>query len=195
MSQFSALWRSFSCGQLHKLLDEEYRDTNLPMMLHTTGNDVHDGNAHIDQYFTFLAVVYWKKLPAWVPKVFGNSSPDSVAYAQVQVFLPKARIEWWKDPPPPRWIGGVPGELPDLPPDTEYPDQPSDDRPWIIRREAIPQSWDLWNQQWTCQLAPTTVSNLATILHTTPPSLAGTDFALPDFGGLSAEDIGRISTH
>ena len=196
MSQFSALWRSFSCGQLHKLLNEEYHDSNLPMMIRTEGSDVQDGNSHIDQNFTFLAVVYWKKLPESLPKIFSNSTPDSVAYAEVQVFLPLARIEWWQDPPPPRWIGGVPGELPDLPADVpdEEPEAP-DERPWIIRRQAIPQSWDLWNQQWTCQLAPTTVSNLATILRTTPPSLAGTDFKLPDFGSLSADDIGRISTH
>ena len=195
MSQFSALWRSFTCGQVHKLLEEEYPDTNLPMMIRTEGSDVPDGNVHIDQFFTFLAVVYWKKVPEWLPRIFRTQSPDSVAYAEVQVFLPQARIEWWQDPPRVVEIGGVPGEFPPLPPDTEYPDLPPDNRPWIIRREAIPQSWDLWNQQWTCQLAPTTVSNLGTILRTRPPCLVGTNFSLPDFGGLNADDIGRISAH
>ncbi len=196
MSQFAALWRSFACGQLHKLLDEEYPDKNLPMMIGTTGSDVLDGNSHIDQHFTFLAVVYWKYLQESLPKIFSNSTePDSVAFAQVQVFLPLSRIEWWQDPPPPRWIGGVPGDLPDMPMENEYPEPPEADRPWRIRRQAIPQSWDLWNQQWTCQLTPTTISNLATILHTTPPVLAEAGFKLPDFSNLKAEELGRINTH
>ena len=196
MSQFAALWRSFACGQLHKLLDEEYPDTNLPMMIGATGKNVQDGNAHIDRYFTFLAVVYWKNLPESLPKIFSDSTePDAVAFAQVQVFLPLSRIEWWQDPPPPRWIGGVPGDLPDMPLENEYPEPPEADRPWRIRRQEIPQSWDLWNQQWTCQLTPTTISNLATILHTTPPGLAEADFKLPDFSNLKAEEIGRINTH
>lgn len=195
MSQFASLWRSFSCGQLHKLLDEEYRDTNLPMMIRTEGSDVQDGNSHIDQYFTFLAVVYWKKMPESFSAIFSRSAaPDAVAYAEVQMFLPLARIEWWKDPPRPTWIGGVPGELPDRPADVPDPDPQPDDRHWVIRREKIPQSWDLWNQQWTCQLAPTTVPNLAEILRTPPPGVGG-DFTLPDFRSLSSGDIGRINTH
>ena len=63
MSQFGALWRSFTCGQLHKLLDEEYPNTNLPMMIRTEGSQVQNANTEIDQNFTFLAVVYWKKAP------------------------------------------------------------------------------------------------------------------------------------
>lgn len=196
MSRFSTLWRSFTCGQKEKLLKEEYPTTNLPMMLRTEGKDILDSNSHLDQHFTFLAVTYWKKLPGILPKIFSSSTPDSVTYATVQVFLPLARIEWWQ---PSRGgsyrIGGVPGEFPPLPPKSEPPAPPSDDRPWKIRRQPIPQTWNLWNQQWTCQLAPTTLPNLVEILRTKPPGSDVENFQLPDFSNLSPTKIGTISTH
>ncbi len=196
MSRFSSLWRSFTCGQKEKLLKEEYPTTNLPMMLRTEGEDILDSNAHIDQHFTFLAVAYWRKLPGIMPRIFSSSTPDSVTYATVQVFLPLARIEWWL---PPRGgsyqIGGVPGEFPPLPAESEPGDESDDERTWIIRRQPFPQTWDLWNQQWTCQLAPTTMTNLAEILRTTPPGSGLDNYQLPDFSNLSPAEIGTISTH
>lgn len=195
MSQFSALWRSFTCGQLHKLLYEEYFDKNLPMVIRTKVEDVHDGNAYLDQNFTFVGIAYWKELPEILPGLFKNPlAHDAVAYAQVRVFVPRARIEWWRPSPDPVEIGGVPGEFPHLPVESA---SDADEGTWKIRRQPSPQQWDLWNQHWTCQLTPTTVPTLTSILRTQPQlvDFSGTNFALPDLGNISTEDIGKISPH
>ncbi len=39
MSQFFNLWVTATCAQLNRLLEEEYRDTNLPMMLRRTDDN------------------------------------------------------------------------------------------------------------------------------------------------------------
>ena len=192
MSQFGALWRSFSCGQLNKLLNEEYPDTNLPFMIRTDQSDLAANGTDIEQHFTFLGVAYWKKPVELMPKIFTNPLlHDAVAYAEVKVFVPKGRIEWWV-PPQYSQLGGVPGEFPDIP--SEYDEY---EKQWVLRRRPVPQEWDLWNQHWVCQLAPTTLSNLATILQSTPPlpAFAEANFMLPNFGNLSTEEIGRISPH
>ena len=74
MSQFGALWRSFTCGYLNQLLDE-YTDRNLPFVIRTEANEVTDANAELDQHFTFLGVAYWKKPAVFAPKVFSQSDP------------------------------------------------------------------------------------------------------------------------
>lgn len=39
MSQFSNLWRIFTCGQLKRLLEEEYPDTNMPFQIRDEVSD------------------------------------------------------------------------------------------------------------------------------------------------------------
>ena len=206
MCQFGSLWRSFTCGYLHQLLDEEYPDRNLPFVIRTEADEVVDGNAHLEQNFTFLGVVYWKKPREFLPKVLKNPMEnDAVAYAEVRLFIPRQRLVWHHI-----WggggggsmtpIGGVPGEFPTLP--DESPPEPgvggdAGGGRWVVGREGVPADWTLINQRWTCQLAPATQPALAAILQTTPslPGFAGENIILPKLGNLSSDDIGRISTH
>jgi hypothetical protein len=200
MSQFGALWRSFTSGHLKSLLDEEYPDTNLPFMIRTERRDIVDRNWHLDRFFSFVAVTYWKKVPEMIPGVFDNpTASDSQAYAEVRLFVPRSRLIWIRrrhrstvEP-----IGGVPGDFPPMP-GLEDTDSSADRGAgsWIVGRRSIPQQWDLLNQYWTCQLVPATQASLSEILQTQPPLKAGNqDFVLPNLGGLDSEDLGRISPH
>ena len=59
MSQFGALWRAFTCGQLEKLF-AEYATQNLPQMIRQpSGPGMPLGD--LQQYYCFVGVVYWKK--------------------------------------------------------------------------------------------------------------------------------------
>lgn len=207
MCQFAALWRSFTCGQLKRLLEEEYACVNLPHVIRTEKDEVVDANRHLEQNFTFVGVAYWRKGPQLLPGLFRNPMEnDAVAYAEVRVFIPRRRLVW-------RWhggggggggggipIGGVPGEFPTLSsvgdpgPGTGGRDGPGY---WRVGRQGVPTHWDLLNQHWTCQLAPATQSSLTTILQTVPPlpSFGGEDFVLPNLGNLGPQDIGLISPH
>ncbi|NQU26476.1 MAG: Tad domain-containing protein [Candidatus Nealsonbacteria bacterium] len=200
MSQFGTLWRSFTSGQLKKLLDE-YPYTNLPFMIRTERADMADPNWHLDRFFTFVAVTYWKNVPERMPGVFENpTQSDSQAYAAVRLFIPRSRLIWiWHRPggsssPP---IGGVPGDFPPLPGmDTTGSSAPRGPGAWLVGRQGVPTQWDLLNQHWTCQLVPATQSSLCDILQTQPPPGDGNeDFVLPNLGGIDSEDIGRISPH
>ncbi len=196
MSQFSKLWRSFTCGQLNKLLNEEYPTQNLPMLIHTAGEDVQDGNSHLNQFFSFVGVAYWKKPSAALPGLFVDpSSSDRIAYAQVQIFVPTARIAWERITTPENDIGGVPADFPDVL--DALATSTATEETWAIRRQSTPQEWNLWSQVWTCQLTPTTQTALPTILRTDPQlsGISGNSFSLPDLSNLGTEEIGKISPH
>ena len=198
MSQFSALWRSFTCGYLNRLLEEEYPNSNLPHMIRVEQDEVVAPIAHLEEDFTFLGVAYWQRLPEILPGLFRSPlEGDAVAYAQVRVFVPHRRLVWhWLHPYGGRTpIGGVPGEFPDLP-DEELPEPEGEGR-WIVGRQHVPDHWDLLNEHWTVQLVPSTTQNLAVILQTEPavPDFDSTHIRLPNLGDLTTEDIGRISPH
>jgi len=204
MCQFSTLWRSFTCGYLSDLLDKEYPHSNLPFQIRTPPGAMGNVNAHIEQCYMFVGVVYWRKLPQALPGLFRNPMDnDGVAFAQVQVFLPTQRLEW-------HWIGaggggggqtpigGVPGEFPPLP--GEPPTGPTGGGGpgrWVVGRQGIPTSWDLLTQHWNCQLVPATGPNLNVILQSVPPLPAfnGVNLTLPNLGGLDTRDIEQISFH
>jgi hypothetical protein len=212
MSQFGTGWRGFTCGYLNHLLNVEYPNTNLPHVIrapvpHPTQVvpclcEAPGGNEYLEQTFTFLGTVYWKALPALAPKLFQNATQsDNVAYAEVRVFVPVARLEWhWWEPWEFFHIGGAPGDFGDPVGDDFTGDDGSGDQPqghWIIRRQPVPTHWDLINQHWVAQLAPATHPRLADVLQTPPPlaEFAAADLQLPALGGVSSADIGRISPH
>jgi len=209
MCQFGALWRSFSSGQLKKLL-EEYPHSNLPHVIRTQKSQVIDANEHLDQDFTFLAVVYRRKLPEMVPKLFHNpmknellaQENDMLAYAAVRMFVPRQRLVWQSyrqgQPSDSIPLGGVPGEFLDSSVSSEPPSPGNEERDrWVVGRQGVPTHWDLLNQHWTCQLVPAAISNLSTILQTPPPvSFSDGEMVVPpNFGPLSSEDIARVSPH
>ena len=210
MCQFARLWRSFTCGYLNKLLDEEYPTTNLPHLIRKPGGEVSGGevepgglrNPYLERNFTFLAVTYWRRLPELLPGLFRNpTESDAVAYAEVRMFIPRRRLRWYLYGPgggaPPDPIGGIGGQFPDLP--SGDPGVPGGDGAgyWVVGRQHLPTGWHLFNQHWTCQLVPTAQPALATILQTPPPlpEFAEEQIRLPRLGGVDSYDIGRISPH
>ena len=95
MSQFSGLWRSFTCGYLEHLLNVEYPKTNLPMVIYEDPAATANPTATLAKNYTFVGVVYWKKLPESLPGLFHNPlEADDQAFAEVHLFIPRDRLEW-----------------------------------------------------------------------------------------------------
>ncbi len=197
MSRFSSLWRSFTCGQLEHLLQEN-ETRNLPFLIRETRDEIINANDHLDRHFTFIGVAYWRPMRAILPGLFRHPlTADTVTFAQVRVFVPRKRLVWmYIVPGSDNPLGGIPGDFPELPSDDEATPPPGGGH-WEVVRQPVPEHWDLWNQHWTCQLTPATVDSLPAILQTRPPlpEFAGWDVQLPNLGGLSAADIQRISPH
>ena len=202
MCQFSGLWRSFTCGYLEELLDKEYPKTNLPMVIYESPAQTANSNATLDKHYTYISVVYWKKLPEAAPKLFQNPlDADDQAFAEVHLFIPRRRLAWVKpggeggNQSP---LGGVPGELAygavTAPGNSNA--GPGNTH-WFVGRVGGPAEWDLLNQSWNCQLAPATNSALPTVLQSSPdlPEFSSGDYKLPNLGGLSSEDLQQISPH
>jgi len=204
MCQFAAAWRNFTCGYLEHLLNVEYPNANLPHVIRAEVPPIGSTQAcndYLDRDFTFLGVAYWRELPALMGRVFrAPTESDSVAFAQVRVFVPRARLVWdyvipgrFRLP-----IGGAPGD--GFPPvdgiDGPEP-PPSGEGHWVVRRQGVPTHWDLLNQHWTCQLVPATHPSLLAIIQTPPPlpEFADASIRLPRLVGLDSAQIGRISTH
>lgn len=140
MSQFGALWRGFTQGQLERLLEEEYPDRNAPCVLRVDVAEEFDLNQLLERDFMFLGVVYWRPMPERLPGLFRNPlDGDDTAFAQVYLTPPKARlVRSWS-------------------------------RPWWVGRQNSPAHWDLMNQNWGVQLVPATARTAPEIVQTPPP--------------------------
>ncbi len=210
MCQFSNLWRSFTCGYLNQLLEQEYPQTNLPMVIlappDPSGADVSQNQPYLDQHFNFVGVAYWKKLPEVLPGLYRNPMDnDAVAYAQVRVFIPRPRLIWMQaggggGGPGSISLGGCPGDIVTLPSSNSAPVPGSGGQQgatWIVGRQGVPADWSLIDQRWSVALVPATLTNLPEILQTTPPTaeFANTNLQVPNLGGLQSQDIQRISPH
>jgi len=209
MSQFSNLWRIFTCGQLEKLLNEEYPRTNLPHLIRTPTTEIDDVNRHLEQKFMFVGVVYRNKIKDRVPGIFKNPVPtDTQAYAQIMVFVPRRRlIKVWmrgssSTPSSERRLVSVPGDEyvqiddPTAPPP---PTEEGEEEPeWRVVRQSgshYPEYWDLLNQNWTTQLAPATVRTIPAILSTSPNINGINDVNTPNLWALTEEDFQWLSNH
>ena len=211
MSQFAGLWRSFTCGYLEHLLNVEYPNTNLPMVIYGNPLATADSSATLqtlERHYTYISVVYWKKLPEFGPGLFKNPlEADDQAFAEVHLFIPRKRLAWVRvggggSGPTQSPLGGVPGQTAYAP-----ATQPSGNSGsgggalhWVVGRVGGPglvSDWNLLNQSWDCQLAPVTQPALATILQTNPdlPGFTSGEYKLPNLGGLSSEDLQQISPH
>jgi hypothetical protein len=209
MSQFSNLWRSFTCGYLDHLLNVEYPNTNLPMVIHDNPDDATDPTAELQGHYTFISVVYWKKLPELLPGLFRNPlEPDSQAFAEVHLFVPRNRLGWIHETPnsasSASLQGAVPGEVAYVGSDggTAQGDSQQSDSSggtgyWVVGRVGGPTEWSLLNQSWNCQLAPVTAPELATILQSAPQlsDFDARNFRLPNLGSLTSEELQQISPH
>jgi hypothetical protein len=208
MCQFSNLFRGLACGQFEQLLNVEYPQNNLPFVILASNNPKDapelpylnadlNNNGHLDQYYTFVGVAYRRAVSEIMPGLFRNpmraaraSEPyAAVAYATVRVFIPKPRLTWQVGgpaTPPGMPAGGVPGQIPPLPPSDGGGPPPSDpdgplpplpgagatQREWVRQgpwrwrpRDGQERGWVLWqhwgltNQHWTVQLVPSGLSD------------------------------------
>jgi len=198
MGQFHRLWRHFTCAQLDHLLEVDYPDTNLPHLIRTELSEVWDGNAHLDESFSFLAVTYWEKTPELVPGLFRDPIDGcAIAYAQVRLFIPRRRLGWhWVEPRQEDLYFGMGGHDVVVPPPENGapPDDPSPGAAghWeILWGPGLSEQWNLLIQNWTVELVPATVATLPSILQSVPDAT----YRPPSLGGMNVDDIQRISPH
>jgi hypothetical protein len=216
MSQFGALWRGFTCGQLNKLLNQDYPNSNLPFVIRTPDMQSSGTNGYLDQDFKFVGVAYWPQIRETLPGLFKNANRgDAMAFSEIMLFIPSPRlVRMWSGgggaPPPPGGlnIGGVPGDsvtlpappgaAPVAPPGPVGPAAPP---VWTVGRESKPTDWDLLNQSWTIKVVPAVSASIPTILGTTPPSITVVDngqqrsVRVPQLGNFSEQQLGVITTH
>lgn len=202
MCQFGSLWRSFTCGQLRKLLEVEYPSANLPHLLRTDGGEMLDPQAELARDYTFVGVAYWHRMPELLPGLFRTpSAGDAVACAEARVFIPRRRLVWLPYGPSSSEIpiGGVPGDFPTLPPEGEpTPPAPGGEGGYRVGRQpGRSEDWNLFNQNWTAQLVPVTHPSIPAILQTAPPvpAFVREGYQIPSLAGLSAGDMARLNTH
>lgn len=97
MARFSYLWRGFTCGKLNDLLNE-YPDTNLPFQIRTPIDQMFNPTQHLEQKFTFVAVVYRPAISQLFPGLFKNPMQgDTLAFAESRVFIPTRRLIKWPE--------------------------------------------------------------------------------------------------
>ena len=210
LTQFSNLWRIFTCAHLDDLLNFEYPLTNLPMVIRRTEfgvplNELADEesrNEHVERNFNFVVTVHRKHMRESGPGLFRNplkAESDAVAFAQVTLFVPRGR----------RYLtyagrggGGGAGEVGlggtfgfdssiQLPPRPATPPANADPRDERWPRENWPGHWDLLNQNWTAKLVPATGEAIVRILQTN----SGVDFRPLNLNGMTHQEINQINTH
>jgi hypothetical protein len=209
MCQFGNLWKKFSCGQLEQLLSD-YPSTNLVQVIDnqlvdpnspTDSANAVDPMATIRNEYMFLGVAYWQKLPAFAATIFANATKaDSVAYAEVQLFVPKRKLRWTHPGTgtSPTNIGGMAGGGGIQGIGSYSSGTGVNPAPWIVARQptgtyndpvislnggdSIPtarDSWSLLSQGWTVKLVPAVAANLTKILQAPPSLSSGATFQLP----------------
>ncbi len=177
MSQFGSLWRGFTCGQLNKLLNQDYPTTNLPFQLRAA-NGPQDNN-YLEQDYHFVGVAYWPPVPEILPGLFTNPDPSSSqTFAEILLYVPRNRLVWGytsnTTSNPGISIGGVPGNIATLPgsggPPTNTGGGGANTRQVV--RQGKDTRWSLMNQSWTVKLVPAVSTNIPVILSTPPPMYA-----------------------
>lgn len=201
MSQFSNLWRIFTCGQLRRLLEVEYPQRNLPMQIRFADEPPGTMNEYLERDFMFVGVVYRPRPGEFVPGTFRNPSiADRQAYAQVEMYVPQRRLIWVRSgggAPGGDSIGGVPGDILIDPPPAPPPAGVATDPTWVVGRESgayHPERWDLATQNWRTQLVPAVAPAIPRILST-PPSMNGVTTTVAPYQTLTPEDLPWLGQH
>ena len=200
MSQFSNIWRIFTCGHLEQLLEVEYPYRNLPMQIREVPGEYDNPNVTLEQDYQFVGVVYEEGIDEQMPGIYDNPIEfDKQAYAQVSMFVPTRRLE----------MAG--GDV--LREDWDF---------WIDNQGIVhwynagatsgggiswrsthrnrggwgrhPIEWGLITQNWTTQLTPAATQSLLTILSS-DPMLDGVELDLPEFTNTTPGDIPWLSHH
>jgi hypothetical protein len=203
MSQFRWIWEGFTCGQLDKLLNQEYPDRNLPFVIRTEVDEVGNVNEHLEMDFMFVGVVYSDDVPEMLPGLFRNPMQHHTqTHAQILLFVPQARLVKGVQVESQGGgsIGGVPGDTIDFNLDgTQQPPPQPGQQPEIefVYRQNRPMGWNALNQNWTLQLVPARASHLGEILSTRPdaPHADARNLRLPRLSHLKAEEINDVNNH
>ncbi|HVW01118.1 MAG TPA: pilus assembly protein TadG-related protein [Planctomycetaceae bacterium] len=172
MSQFVNFWRIFTCGQLNHLLNVEYPTTNLPHVIRTSDNGV-----DLDADHMFIGVVYWPHKAQFFPGMYRSPMQGSaLAFSQVFLYIPRARYRCcpWAWPVYDR-NGQIVG--------------------WNDNMDPWPGNWDLFNQNWTVRLVPTTSPTVPFVLQSPPTGVVQQPVQMPNLGGMSAPELNQINTH
>jgi hypothetical protein len=179
LSQFYYLWRTFTCGQLNRLLGEEYPTTNMPHMMRRYS----DGRDAIESDHMFVGTVFSPGGNSFLPGLFDGrrsnnnpqgASPHTLTFTQAFLLLPRPRYTNgpnWLCPRTDR-MGGTQGYY-------------HCGDPW-------PTDWNLFSQNWGVKLVPATVRRLDEILTTSPGAMS---VQIRPLGNLSTQEIRRISFH
>lgn len=193
MSQYSNLWRIFTCGQLDKLLSE-YPTSNVPHMLRmadngmsahdlfSTGNSVMINN-YLDANFNFVGVGYRLPMIETSPGLFknllsaagGNAGSNALAYAQVSMFVPRSRYRCCP------WAWSTTDSQGNV--------------TWHDNMDDWPVGWDLFTQNWMLQLAPATSNRIPEILQSPMTQQLVPNYIAPRLGTVTGQDLARINTH
>ena len=200
------VWKIYTCGQLNQLLDVDYYATNLPYIYRVPNNafvgqaqqcqrapQVYDcacltgeyvslmaqnvDQSVLDQCHTFVGVAYWPRMSQTSPVFFRYPlTTDALAFAQVSVFIPKARYTCcpWQTQ-----VGITQGGQPIM------ANNMDNNPPW----------WDITNQNWTAQLAPATSDSVVSILQSPQAQQFAPNVRTPSLGGLSPFSLRQINTH
>ena len=221
MSRFADLWRSFTCGQLERLI-EENRDRNLPLRMRRPGEVLVADLAPEERDFAFVAVVYAAPLTDRVPRIFSNPMvADQIAFAQTHVFVSRARL---RSSPilhlfdgsfrlvEDRHLGGMPRDFAfDQPLGAAVRSARADqaiydqfDRTegiheyanwrWGVRREGS-HAADAFSQNWRTQLVPATATRLNLILGSVPAIDDRSEVVPPALIEMVPADLHRLTHH
>jgi hypothetical protein len=179
MSNYINFFRVFSCGQLERLLNEEYPDTNLPHVLREIWDDpnpanpcgcifpqpdperflyqtVQQENEVLERDYNFVATAAWPQMTTMMPGLYQNPlhrgrRTYAVTFAQAEVSIPRARYVCCP------WVT------------TTCYDLYGDPQPCFhVHVDNWQRQWDLFNQNWTVRLVPATAATLPQILETHP---------------------------
>lgn len=218
LSQFSSLWRNYTCGHLRNLLEIEYANSNLPMQIRRFDEAGWSSQAVLETDYMLVGVVYVEPLVDRIPRMFVNPiSTTPIAFAQAEFFVPSPRLETPTvsliDQPfdfplvNSRHRGGLPGNFIYDPPkhdprrlvDADRIFYPEDwDYRYFIHRQgsaSYPSQWDLQTQNWESQLVPATCEQLPWILSRSPNINGVDDIELADLTSLTPDDLQWLNHH
>jgi hypothetical protein len=134
--------------QLVSLLEVEFPNTNLPMVLRSPlMAEGEERNRELREEYSFMGVAYRKPDREHGPRLFKNpisANSDSMAFAQAILFLPRPRYRC-------------------------CPWTVQSDRETKLNRDGWPEDWDSFNQTWSAKLVPCDADTAYAVLQTPPP--------------------------
>ncbi len=179
MSQYARLFHTSACGQLERLLNEEYPYVNVPIMLREplTANT----NDWIADEYSYVGVVYRRHVDENAPRMFRNPldmTSDAQTYAQITLYIPQSRRQC------------CPWEWPYTYIDANGILQTG----WTPNMDGWSNEWSTFNQNWTVKLVPATVDSLGEILSSDPGGPAS-GYRRPNLRSVAPHDLQAVNTH